>query len=127
MARRKSPVARELIEARGRLDAWRRARTTRAMPAELWDLAAELGARHGVSPTSVALGLRYDILKRRVLSRRTVAGTRRPTFVEIARPSAASCRVEVEDGRGGRMRVELVVDPLAALETLGRALLGGRG
>ena len=97
------------------------------MPAELWDLAAELGARHGVNPTSQALGLRYDALKRHVLARRSPAGTSRPTFVEIARPSAAPCRVEIEDGRGGRMRLELAADPLAALESLGRILLGGRG
>jgi len=126
MSRTRFPIPEELLEGRRRLDAWRRRRATRAMPGALWALAGDLGRRHGVSPTARALGLRYDVLKRHVLEGGRSARAPRPTFVEVSRPSASPCRVELEDGRGGRLRVELATDPTGVVEALGRVLLGTR-
>lgn len=127
MGRKRKPIPRELREGRKQLDAWRRHRQTRAMPAPLWSLAARLGPAHGVSPTARALGLRYDALEARVSALEPEAGAARPKFVELraAQPTPA-CRVEVEDGLGARMRIEFTTDPSPTLEVLCRHFLGRR-
>ena len=128
MARPRMPIAKELVEGRRRIDAWRRTRKTRAMPEALWAHATELGARHGVSVTARVLGVRYDALRRRVAALGRGGDAAQPAFVEL-RPTLAvpACRVELEDGRGRRMRIDLAVEALGLVEQLGRILLGRRG
>jgi hypothetical protein len=128
MARTRTPIPRELVEGRKRIDAWRRRRATRAMPEPLWSLATRLGARHGVSATARALGVRFDTLRARVAASGGRAEAPAATFVELrASPGAPACRVEMEDGQGGRMRIDLGAEVLPALEALGRLFLGRRG
>ena len=98
------------------------------MPEALWALAARLGARHGVSPTARALGLRYVVLREHMdaLGRSTPA--RKAGFVEVRPPAAGpACRVELENGPGGRMRIDLATEASGALEALARLFLGHRG
>ena len=62
-----------LIQGAQRFARWRRRRTRREIPCELWSLAAELGVRYGVSRTARVLGLSYPGLKQRVEGARGVA------------------------------------------------------
>lgn len=127
MARARTSIPRELIEGRKQIDAWRRRRTTRSMPAPLWSLAARLGARHGVGPTARVLGVRYDTLKVRVAARVGEPAARRATFVQVRPPvGMPACRVEILDGRGGLMRIDLPTETSPALEMLGRLFLEQR-
>jgi hypothetical protein len=101
-------VAAEIEEARQQFENWRceRKRGER-IPANLWATAVELAKQHGVWPTAKALRLDYSRLKRRVRSEEE--DEKSDAFVELIPPGAMlySCTVEMEDGRGARMRVEL--------------------
>jgi len=85
-------------EFRRRLEEWRESRSKqRPMPEALWSEAAELAARHGVSPISLAFHLDFSRLKRRLEAIRTPASASQlspPTFVEISMeaPRAAPAR-----------------------------------
>ena len=122
MPRTRSPWPPDLGAAARRLDVHRRRRAKRAIPTELWLLAAELAARHGVSPVSRALRLDYYEIKRRVEASRAPRA-----FVEIvASPAGAAteCRVEFEDARGAKMRVAWTARGAPDLEALSRIFLG---
>jgi hypothetical protein len=104
------------------LDGWRRARgRARRIPEALWQAAVELAHEHGVSKTSRALGLDYYALASRLRARPRPS----PAFVELRWPGVATapeCRLELEDGTGARLRVELAGAAAAGLEALARAL-----
>jgi len=117
-----------LSEVREEFERWRRSRPrgTR-IPEPLWRAAAEAGRDHGVSKTAQKLRLDYYALKERVES----AGEERSAFeppraggfleVPLCAPAAApECVLELEDGQGTRLRVELKGAALAELETLAR-------
>jgi hypothetical protein len=87
---------------------WRRVRERgQRIPENLWGTAVELAKRHGVGPTARALHLDYNQLKRRV--GKGEGRENSGAFVELISPGAMLCRcsVEMEDGRGARMRIEL--------------------
>jgi hypothetical protein len=98
-----------LGRVRRQFEQWRRRRARGArIPEPLWDAAVELAREHGISKTAHALRLDYYAIKKRMegAARSTEAGR----FVEIPMPVASrgpSCVVEVEDGNGVRMRLEL--------------------
>ena len=120
---RSSDVAcRTLSSVRRDFARWRSQRESGGrIPALLWRAAAGLAGEHGVAKTSRTLGLDYYALKNHVDG----AAEGKPSFVEVALPSlspAAECRVEVEDGRGTRLRVELRGASVAEVESLARAL-----
>ena len=123
MPRPYKPLAADLRRAVGRIRAWRRTRTRRRLSAELWRLAIDMAGRHGVSAAAKALGVDYYALRRRAPS------TAAASFVEIVGAAAtAPCVVEIEDGRGGTMRVRLSgADTVAHVEALGRILWGRPG
>ncbi len=109
---------------------WRRSRRrgTR-IPEALWRAAAEAGREHGVSKTSQALRLDYYALKERVELAPEKRSTAKPSseikFLEIplgAPSERPECILELEDGQGARLRVELQGSALAELETVARAL-----
>jgi len=117
-----------LSEVRAEFERWRRDRPrgTR-IPEPLWRAAAEAGRDHGVSKTAQELRLDYYALKERVES----AGEERSAceqppergFLEIplcAPSTTPECVLELEDGRGARLRVEIKGAALAELETLAR-------
>ncbi len=89
-------------------------------PEELWHAAAEIARRRGVNPVCRCLRLDANSLKKWLGER---AGETQPkparkehasiapaAFVELLTPAsgaAASCIVEVESPRGGKLRLEL--------------------
>ena len=130
MSRERHPVrtvapARTLASVRRALAGWRQARgrAWQRIPEALWQAAAEVANEHGVAKTSRELGLDYYALERRLRSRRRPKVS--PAFVELRGPAlgpAPECRLELEDGRGARLRVELTGSARAELESLARAL-----
>lgn len=128
------PVA--LARARRRFERWRQSsRRGARLPAQLWSLAVELAREHGVSKTAATLRLEYYALKKRMQAEAADGASvepRHPTFVELALGSAAGstlesapargCVLELADGRGLKLRVELAAQSVAQLSGVVRAL-----
>ncbi len=116
-----------LAGLRRRFDEWRRLRPGRTrIPEPLWAAAVQAAREHGIWRTSRQLKLDYYSLKRRL------AGTNRQVpapihFVEVT-PQVLSpgpaCVLEITDGRGRRLRVEL--RDAAGTDVLARTLWRGR-
>lgn len=99
----------ELAAAVRAVEAWRAARTTRRVPEEVWQRAAAVARRHGASAVAKALRLDYYEIRRRV--RRAAEERGSPAFVEIVAAREPNANVmELEDGRGVRMRLPLSGD-----------------
>jgi hypothetical protein len=123
-----------LTAARRALDRWRRsAGRSRRIPLELWERARELAHAHGVSRTARALGLDYYALAKRMqgTKRRDGHGSgvdAASAFVELQMPAGAtpwrgpSCRLELSDGGGTRLRVELSGAGAREIAALARGL-----
>ena len=123
-----------LSDVQIQFERWRRRRPrgTR-IPAALWGAAVEAAREHGVSKAAQALRLDYYGLKKRLESGpelcaeapRGPEAASEPRFLEIPLSGSAcgsECVLELEDGQGARLRVELKgVAPLE-LEPLARAL-----
>jgi len=94
------------------LAVWRQtARPRQAIPEPLWQAAAALAQRWGVSPVSRSLRLNYAALKRRTLTRvpASAGPPKPPAFVELAWPlgsTAAPGRLVWEHPLGGKMILE---------------------
>lgn len=101
---------------RGQIEAWRRKRQGRAMPAELWAAAVELAREHGAYRIARALGLNYQRLNGRL----AVVSGGRPSaedapatahgFVELSArllPAAEQNVVELSDASGRRLVIRL--------------------
>jgi len=105
-------VPTQFDEVRRRFERWRRKRERRSrIPEDLWALAIELAREQGLYPTARTLRLNYYSLKKRLESAggSQVASTA-PTFVELVSPGLAcssECVIELENGRGGKMRIYL--------------------
>lgn len=119
-ARKTTGFPRGMVQARRRLDRWRKTRTAGLpIPKSLWAVAVKLARRHGVCPTSRALGLEYNKLKG--LSQfveHTQKASPSAAFVELITPQPAGVspyRIELEGPRGGRMKIEL---PIASADLL---------
>lgn len=119
-----------LSEAEREFTRWRRSsRRGRTIPAALWSLAVTLVGEHGVSKTSRALRLDYYALKKRVEAADTpVDEPQRPSFVEVALGStvAMPCVVELADGAGVKLRVELPERAAGELGAVARMLWAAR-
>ena len=101
-------VPAEIEEAQLQFEAWRRERQRgQRIPESLWLTAVELAKQHGVWPTARALHLDHSRLKGRV--RNGEDDEKNGAFVELIPEGAmlCGCTVEMEDGRGARMRIEL--------------------
>ena len=101
-------VPAEIEKAQLQFEAWRRERQRgQRIPESLWLTAVELAKQHGVWPTARALHLDHSRLKRRV--RNGEDDEKNGAFVELIAEGATlcGCTVEMEDGRGARMRIEL--------------------
>lgn len=95
----------------------------RRIPATLWRAAAAIARAHGVSQTARALGLDDYALAKRLRARPRPAP--RPAFVELPWPALApgpDYRLELEDARGARLRVELRGAARPDVEALARVL-----
>ncbi len=117
-----------LSDLRAQFESWRSSRSpgTR-IPARLWRAATDAGRQYGVSKTALELRLDYYALKKRVESaseERSASELPEGRFLEIplcAPSTPPECVLEVEDGLGARLRVELKGAALSELETLARA------
>jgi hypothetical protein len=101
-------ISTEIEEARQQFENWRRDRKRGArIPADLWATAVAVAKEHGVWPTAKALHLDHSGLKRRIWHEEE--NEKSSAFVELVPQGTMlySCSVEMEDGRGARMRVEL--------------------
>jgi hypothetical protein len=129
MSRAPALLPRPLSQAAARFERYRSRRRLRRIPPRLWDLAASLAQRFGVSRTSQVLGLNYSRLKE--LAARAPSeppgGTPRPQFVEWL-PQAGSapseCVVEFERPDGAKARIRLQGGAAPDLTGLGRLFLG---
>ena len=108
--RNPSTIPTEIEATRLKFEKWRQRRTGRErIPETLWSEAVEMARRYGTWPAAKALRLDYNQLKQRAVAgkeRRALNSS--ATFVEVI-PAAAgvsSCIVEMENGRGSRMRIE---------------------
>jgi hypothetical protein len=113
----------DLTRARNRFQAWRcRRQAGGRIPQRLWALAVRLVNRHGVSRTATALGLDYYSLKERVEAAASVPQSSSPAFVELPSPLVVGkqCLVELDNGAGATMRVQLVGYDAGDVEALSR-------
>lgn len=122
LERRSSPD--DLLRARSRFQAWRaRRKVGERIPEPLWTLAVRLAKKHGINRTATVLGLDYYGLKKRadVVIAQSQSST--PVFVELTSPvlAARQCRLELDNGSGATMRVELVGYDAADVEALSRS------
>jgi hypothetical protein len=121
-----------LEEVGERFKRWRRARTRRTrIPDDLWAAAVDVARKQGVNRTARALKLDYyDLQKRLQRADGACVAPAQPSFVEWLAPAAggsAECRVELENRRGAKMRIELKGgDVVASLERLSRDFWSAR-
>ena len=117
-----------LEQIKARFALWRKGRRRgERISSALWALAVGLVAQHGLEQTAQALRVDGEQLKKRVaksagLPRVASTASAGSKFIELFAPSALNpvpafqCIVEMQNVRGGKMRVELShVDGLAGL------------
>lgn len=132
MAKRASPLPGALANAARRFEKWRRNRTTPRIPAELWSLAAELGARYGLSRTARALRVEYYALKNHIDSAASPdpdeADTQPPFVSILTAPSTevSEYRIEFESPSGAKMRIQVKGANTPDLAELSRLFLDHR-
>jgi hypothetical protein len=119
--------------ARAKLEKWRLGgRRGRRIPQEVWSEAVELARVQGVSKTSMALGLDYYGLQRRLdEDSETAVATgdvEAPAFVELTLGGrgAPDCVLVVDVGPGRQLRIELRGAATSRLESLALALASVR-
>src|ERR1700730_12304628 len=101
----------DLERGQSRFQAWRGQRKPGGrIPQALWAMATRLAKAHGVSRTAAALGLDYYRLKERAEAATGEPQSSGPAFVELTPPVmvAKQCRLELDNGSGATMRVQLV-------------------
>ncbi len=116
-------LPKDLLEARGRFEAWRQRRQGRdRIPPALWALAVRLVRTHGLSRTATALRLDYYSLKKHVESADQQPPAPSPAFVELPAPLVVSKQAlfELDNGAGATMRVQLLGYDAADVEALAR-------
>jgi hypothetical protein len=119
----------DLVQGQRRFLAWREQRKPGVrIPQPLWTMAVRLAKAHGVSRTSTALGLDYYSLKKRAEAAAAQPRPNGPAFVELTPPVlvAKQCRVELDNGSGATMRVQLVGYDAADVEALSRGFWNAR-
>ena len=119
----------DLVRGRSRFQAWRTQRKPGSrIPRPLWTMAVRLAKTHGVSRTSAALGVDYYSLKGRVETAVVPPPSSGPAFLELAPPVmvAKQCRLELDNGSGATMRVQLVGYDAADIEALARGFWNAR-
>ena len=120
--RRSRPGQKKLIAARRQFARWRKSRPHgERIPAHLWKLAVEAAREEGVSRTVQELHLDYYALKRRLAT----GEEKQPgKFLEIPLgfAAAAECVLELADGEGRRLRIELRGEAKSELASLARGL-----
>jgi hypothetical protein len=114
----------DLVRAQSRFQAWRGQRKAGGrIPPALWVMATHLANAHGVSRTAAVLGLDYYRLKERAEAAASEPQSSSPAFVELTSPVMVGkhCRLELDNGAGATMRVQLVGYDAADIEALSRS------
>jgi hypothetical protein len=114
----------DLVQGQRRFLAWREQRRPGArIPQPLWTMAVRLAEAHGVSRTAAVLRLDYYRLKERAETATAPPQPNGPAFVELAPPVLATkqCHIELDNGSGATMRVQLVGYDAADVEALSRS------
>lgn len=133
MAKKIDQAEGDLRLLEGEFRAWRRGRRRgERIPPGLWAGAVSAARVHGLWRTARRLGLDYVALKRRCEAPLEEAPAERAPgsvaagFVEIPWPAdrGPECQLELEDGRGARLRVSLRGAGLERLETATKLLWG---
>jgi hypothetical protein len=98
-----------------------------SIPQSLWAIAIRLAKAHGVNRTAAVLHLDYFRLKNRAAA--AAASEPQPSgpaFVEFTAPvvAAKQCQVELGNGSGATMRVQLLGYDAADIEALARGFWG---
>ena len=114
---------------RRRFERWRGTRKGHGrIPDSLWDAAALMAGRYGISRTANALGVNYQALKNRLGPKAAAAGGQEAEgaagFVELtpfAPSGTCECLLEWEDAGGAKMRVRLQGMGMPDLVALGRS------
>jgi transposase-like protein len=129
-ARTPAKVPTPLSLTRRLLDQWRkRQRGRKRLPREFWAKAVTLAREHGINKTARTLGVKYESLKKHLEARPAASGpaTAGPEFLELVPgtmvPSSLECTIELEDSRGGKMRMQVKGASIADLASFAR---GGR-
>ena len=123
----RGPLPADLVRGRSRFQAWRtRRKVGTRIPQSLWAVAVRLAKTHGVCRAATALGLDYYGLKKRTESPATPRQSDGPAFVEFTAPPmvAKRCQVELNNGSGATLRVQLVGYDAADIEALARGFWG---
>ena len=110
-ARERGELPKDLAQGRSQFQAWRASRKLgRRIPQTLWTLAVRLVKMHGLSRTATALGLDYYRLKKRAEETADQPQSSSPAFVELPSPVVVGKQglFELDNGAGGRMRVQLL-------------------
>jgi hypothetical protein len=104
-------LPKDLRRGRSRFQAWRSRRMPGSrIPRPLWALAVRLANLHGISRTADVLGVDYYRLKKQAQETAEQAPSNGPAFVELPAPVAIGkqCLLELDNGAGASMRVQLV-------------------
>jgi hypothetical protein len=99
-----------LKKVQQRFKRWRNKRQKRGqIPERLWEGAVRAVQENSLSRVSRALGLNYQELKRRVEDKAIVSTDLANKFIEfdISALMGAECIVEVQEGHGGKMKMQL--------------------
>ncbi len=130
-AKREALVA-EIEPLRQRVDGWRSTRAgNEKMPEPLWEAATQLARVYGVSPVQGILRIDYRGLERRVFGKAPARQRTQATgakFVELpplSVPRRGEPTLELEDGAGRRMRVQVSGGSLSEVLPLIQAFWGG--
>jgi len=120
-----------LGEAKRQFRRWRRGcRRPGRIPRELWVLAAEAAAEHGVEETASRLQLKVERLERWVEQLGPVgeagelAGADFVELPSVSWGSPGECRVEVDNPSGRKIRIFLKGEAVAQLGAMLPALCG---
>jgi len=109
--RQTHPLPAQLERTRQRFDSWRQTRKGRPrIPEPLWASAVKAADKYGLYRTARALGLDYNMLKKRVKTASSPEEEAVATFVELTSPGSVNtreCLLELENPVGAKMRVHL--------------------
>jgi hypothetical protein len=105
-----------LAQVKDRFALWRKSRKRgEHISNALWSAAVGLAEQHGVQRVAQELRVNCNVLKKRIARNADPMQTVKaaPQFVELFAQTALNatrsveCMVEMENGRGGKMRVEI--------------------
>ncbi len=135
MRRRPSPpIPQALDRLRGEIEQWRGQQSGRKrLPRELWAQAVTLAEVHGVNRTARTLGVKYGSLRQHLAAQaedRSKSPPVRPAFLELLpgrlMASGLLGTIELDDGHGGTMRVQVQGATMADLAAFVEKLRSGR-